>query len=508
MSKERFEMSEDLLRSVILKQAGSVLKAIEECIQNALDADATIIELGINQLGFRFYDNGCGMNKNQIDSYFKIFGNSSKKNSKDKIGAFGMGRGQVFSFGYTVWQTKNWKISVNIMRRLGYKIRKIRKEIKGTEIYCTFFNMISGWECDSIESNIKKYFIPNDKVKFFINGEEYNPKMEIKTEYCNKEFTVFNSDVVSKSIFSQNLYVKQISSMFNYNINCNNKMPLNFARNAFLDNEEQTKSLNTLLNEIEKIELLKIKRYDSTGGKHILELLVEGKLDIKDFIDKKIVESCNGKLFSLKELENHKEIMFGYKDSMSDKAIQQGHIVINENISHLIRHLISKNKINLNISRYRPGDVVVMPKHEKVNEVLLFKEIGYRAVVYYFYIRKLNEEIFGTKRRIVLGKSDLSGAWTDGSTFIAINIKLFKKKMIRREKEMEIYQILLHEYAHEDDDTNETDHDGNFYERYYNLMNKTARKFGKFIQNVGIKEIEREYKHLIDEIINEIENNN
>ena len=74
-------MDQELLKSVIFKQAGSVLKAIEECIQNALDADATIIKLNINKRGFTFYDNGCGMNKEQILRCFKVFGKSDKKGS-------------------------------------------------------------------------------------------------------------------------------------------------------------------------------------------------------------------------------------------------------------------------------------------------------------------------------------------------------------------------------------------------------------------------------------------
>lgn len=506
MSNEKFEMSEDLLRSVILKQAGSIQKAIQECIQNSLDAQATIIKLDINNRGFNFYDNGCGMNKKQIDSFFKIFGNSSKKDDKNKIGAFGMGRGQVFSFGYTVWRTKEWKISVNIMKRLGYRIRKIKVNMEGTDICCTFFKSISNWDCDSIITRVKNYFIPGGNIKFYINGIYYKPQMEILSEYSDKDFTVFNNNRFSSSIFSQNLYVKSIHSMFDYSINCNKKMELNFARNSFLDKEESSKKLKTLLKKIENNELLSIKKFDATGGKHVLQLLDEGKVEVKDFIKRKIIELANGKLVSIEELKG-KKIMYGGKDKLSDKAIQQGYIVVNDRISHLINSLKSNDKISLIISNKRPCDVVEEGYRRQITEKIFYKNKGYRPLLYYYFTIEMNEEVFNGNREIRVGESDDANAWTDGNNRIWFNENIFSKKMIRREKEMSIFHLLLHEYAHDEDDTNETSHDGNFYRRYYDLMERANRKFGYFIHNNGIKDIEREYGYLIEEIKEEIENN-
>lgn len=504
MSKEKFEMSEDLLRSVILKQAGSILKAIQECIQNSLDAGATIIELEINQRGFNFYDNGCGMNKKEIDSFFKIFGNSSKKDQDDKIGVFGMGRGQVFSFGYTVWRTKEWIISINIMKRLGYRIRKIKEDVKGTNICCAFYKPIDSWESNSTINRIKGYFLPLGKVKFYINGELYDPQIEISKLHNSEDFTVFESTRFSGHIFSQNLYIKSVNTMFDYNINCNKKMELNFARNSFLDNEDSTKKLSELIMKMEENELLAIKKFNSTSGKYILNRLAQGKVDIKLFENKKIIEFANGKLVSIKFLEG-KEIMFGGKDIDSDKAIQQGYIVVNDIVSHFIRALKNEGKLNLEISDLRPCDVVEKGYHKRITEQTLYEKKGYRSLLYYYYTMELNQDVFGGKREIRVGESDISNAWTDGEHYICFNKNIFSKKMIRREKEMNIFQLLLHEYAHEDDDTNETSHDGNFYERFYNLMNAKNRKFGNFIHNNGINKVEREFEFEIEEIKEAVE---
>ena len=499
MSNEKFEMSEDLLRSVILKQAGSVLKAIQECVQNALDAEATIIKLDISQKGFSFYDNGCGMTKWQIDSFFKIFGNSSKKGQKDKIGAFGMGRGQVFSFGYTVWRTKEWKISVNIMRRLGYKIRKIKEIVDGTDICCTFFKPIESWEFGSIANKIKGYFLPLGDIKFYINGTLYKPQIVVSTILSNKDFTVFGSNAFSGHIFSQNLYVRTVNTMFDYNINCNKKMGLNFARNAFLDSEDSTKELSELIMKMEETELLAIKKFNSTSGKYILDILTQGKIDIKLFENKKMIESANGKLFSMKDLEG-KEIMFGRKDKDSDKAIQQGYIVVNDVVAHLIRSLKNSGKINLRISDLRPCDVVEHGYHRQITDQVLYENKGYRSLLYYYYTCELNREVFDGKREIMVGESDNSEAWTDGDKYVCFNKNVFSRKMINTEKKLNIFQTLLHEYAHDEDDTDETDHDGNFYERYHDLMKVKNRRFGNFIHNNGIREVEREYEYSIEDI--------
>ena len=99
----------NILHDVITKQTGDMNKAAKELFQNAFDAKADEISVELDQENLVFTDNGCGMNKGQINKFFRVFGATQKRGDAEQIGAFGMGRGQVFNFGITTWETQNYK---------------------------------------------------------------------------------------------------------------------------------------------------------------------------------------------------------------------------------------------------------------------------------------------------------------------------------------------------------------------------------------------------------------
>lgn len=58
-----FEISQEILSDIIMKQAGSLHKAILEGIQNAVDSGATECRINIEKTQVKITDNGVGMTK-------------------------------------------------------------------------------------------------------------------------------------------------------------------------------------------------------------------------------------------------------------------------------------------------------------------------------------------------------------------------------------------------------------------------------------------------------------
>ena len=113
----------------------------------------------------------------------------------------------------------------------------------------------------------------------------------------------------------------------------------------------------------------------------------------------------------------------------------------------------------------------------------------------------MNELIFKDKRTLMLGYSDYAEGWTDGYYEIYINCSQFKKYSDKGSLIFGLFNLLAHEYAHDEDDTNETNHDSNFYKRYYKIINKKESKIGKFLLNSNLKKLDEKY---IEEINNAV----
>lgn len=113
-------------------------------------------------------------------------------------------------------------------------------------------------------------------------------------------------------------------------------------------------------------------------------------------------------------------------------------------------------------------------------ETELFREIKrasneIHGEVYDFLCRtgKISEADSFPLRKLTLGDSLGSAlAWTDGASFIAIDIAYLKKMYLRFDDGVfDLILTVLHEYCHLDSDIDDHSHDKAFYELYHNVLN-------------------------------------
>ena len=320
----KFRMSEKLLYHIITRQAGTVEKAWLEIVQNAIDAGATKVEFKINANKFQVIDNGKGMDKKEILTYFEEFGNSSK--TEDDLGMFGVGRGQIFSFGKVEWCTNNYKMEVNIKERgMKYVVKDIQNKIKGTEINVVTYNKIK-----FMDKKIERF---KDMIKFveinvYVNKqlicESYSPTLEIP----EGKIILTNEDTIK--IYNRGIYVKDDNIGSGAIIISSKNLKVNFARNDIMDEcpvysvlLEKTKQLiGNRLNEKQSLS--------SDDRKTIINLMREDRIWIDNFNDKKVIPTANNNFVSIKEVGNSKVIYFsdGKNQYEDDLLIEQGYTIL------------------------------------------------------------------------------------------------------------------------------------------------------------------------------------
>lgn len=75
VTKKEFGVHPAIIYSIIAKQASGLPKAMLELAMNSVDANATKIDITIDQNGFTFADNGKGFkDAEEVESYFGTFG--------------------------------------------------------------------------------------------------------------------------------------------------------------------------------------------------------------------------------------------------------------------------------------------------------------------------------------------------------------------------------------------------------------------------------------------------
>ena len=74
---------------------------------------------------------------------------------------------------------------------------------------------------------------------------------------------------------------------------------------------------------------------------------------------------------------------------------------------------------------------------------------------------------FAHQRKICIGISNIANAWTDSTSFVAINREFLEKQTFNIVGLCNVGRILLHEFCHRDTDLDNHDHDQGFYELFH-----------------------------------------
>ncbi len=492
----------NLLKDVISKQTGSLNKAIKELFQNSFDAKATEIYVDINTKGLRFKDNGAGMNTEEIRKYFRVFGATNKREDSSKTGAFGMGRGQIFNFGRVLWRTQNSAMVIDIRNSLEYKLLKTNKFIEGTDIIISFYKPIYRWSLSDHIYTMKHDVVPPQNVKVYMDGRHYNPLIEEFKNFSTKDYYVFTSVHHQRRIYNGNLSVRYIKNTnYNYSIMPYEKLQLNFARNELIENAESTTKLMDFIYDIEERMASEKKVFDLDEAKNILKMLAEKRFNVNTVYDKKIVPLSNGRLVSFKEIieEPNMGVLFGKKNIWSDDCLRNDYKVISYDIKSLFLRI--KNLFGLNIDIMDKGTKELSRKgyHKKLDLDKLT-----RNKMYFYVALELNEYIFSRMikeqgddiRKIYLGFSDLSNAWTKPwSNEIFINKNYIQSLQTTEEAIVCLWEVLCHEYAHTDENIEQDYHNHGFYAQFEDNISSTIKLLSQALRFITRKYIKGKYEY-------------
>jgi hypothetical protein len=168
------------LYSTLLRQAGSLGKAVLECIMNSIDAKATRVDIAVNSTDITVQDDGHGLrSREEILSCFEVVGFDHAESARI-YGEFGIGRGQLWCFCPTRWRTTTYQLDADIKNRNDdYDLEDDLPFVPGLRIEGHFYQALTTTDLINFETELAD-LARYAQIPVYLNGHNIaqNPTTE------------------------------------------------------------------------------------------------------------------------------------------------------------------------------------------------------------------------------------------------------------------------------------------------------------------------------------------
>lgn len=257
-----FAVAKSIIVHLIGSQAGSLGKALMECVMNGIDAGATRIDLTLDRKGYVVQDDGHGFQTEaQIEQYFEVFGfdhTTPEEVGRRQYGQFGLGRGQQWNWARTKWRTRTFDMHVDIRASgLDYTLYDGLPDAAGTTITGTFYEPLTTPQVLEQVRHLSE-LVRYSTVPVVINGRDVttHPDTVRTWTHVTDEAWIQAKEHGPLKVYNMGMFVAELSA---YRAGCSgvvvtkpgHALALNMARNDILDAEDGLwRRLKRLLKEI------------------------------------------------------------------------------------------------------------------------------------------------------------------------------------------------------------------------------------------------------------------
>lgn len=531
-----FTVAPSIIYSLIKAQAGTLAKGLLECIMNSVDAGAQAIDIVVEPGHLVVSDDGKGFETREaIEECFEVFGFEHREGERT-YGQFGIGRAQLWNFCSTVWHTNQFRMDVDIKHKgLDYDLVEGVGPVRGLRIEGAFYEPLKQSDILACERELQE-LIAYLEVPVTFNGERLNKDAsEAKWTLTTPDaWVALQSHARTLSVYNLGVKVRDYpAEQFGTGgvvvTRPGVRLALNMARNDILvaeckvwrrirpllqrSTDEQVKrggrlseaQLANLATRFlagdapyEQVAGLKLVT-DIVGGKHTLaEFLKRWRNDTLDGVATWVPRYKAGPVHEESHRAGHVFVVaeatltrFGERSLQSLLTRLKARAADEPNLEHLLRAgrrpLKVEEACDRACHRIREGYTVIVPKDVTKEEHAMLQAAQEASNALGALIRKATGRASGAKCRVLqLGVSECAAAWTDGSSFIAIERRFFGKCM----KDglggaIQLLNTLVHELLHEGPSTGTHVHDEQFYAAFHGVVTSDAWcHFGSIVERM------------------------
>lgn len=527
-----FELDPQIIHHIIYSQAGSIGKALIELLMNAVDASASAVHLSLSRTGFTCRDDGQGFaSREDVVRYFGRFGTPHDEGDAT-YGRFRLGRGQIMAHATTVWRSNAWMMTVDT-RAMGYHydLDELHDASPGCSISGYWYEVLSDAELMSTIQEVRD-LVRYTPVSVELSGRCITRDPRTERWDAEDEFAWYRVKADGAvSIYNQGVLVRHDPAHTwgaGGLIVSKKAIGLNVSRTEILRKtcpvwkaiarqfDQMAAEMASRLGDHRKTEARREKsaRALLSGDANIVHIysreevvtLLPGKrhVSLEDFL-RKCRYSHNkrqGGRFAV--VDNAFEVPKG------EAIAREGIVVIihpatldrfgcysaQDFVDCIVRiHANLKQDVELNGTQYWRNGLFVpdllafstlrdafIERTRIVTEKDALDRETRRAwtalrwcLHHYAALCTGGRPAYGGQVRegkslhILLGQSNIAEAWTDGSSYIAVDVTLVKRlKSSPLRTAAYIFSLIEHEVAHEGDSL-DCGHDEAFYQRFHDL---------------------------------------
>lgn len=528
IEEETFIPHENLLYDVIMRQAGTLQKAILEGVMNAVDAGAKKCEVSLGTRHFSLLDDGHGFQSRfEIKEYFKKFGTPHKEGDA-RYGRYRMGRGQMMAFGKTAWRSRLFGMNVDVKARgLKFDVITYPEDFPGTRIEGELYDPIAPSEVERIKSELRQ-FVAWGEIPVYLDGEQISTRPDAGkwTHQDEDAYYALSSDRSRLSVYNLGVLVKSFSAQ-EYGIGgtvvSKRQLDVNFARNDILSSCPVMKKISASLRKQAGTEVKKKTKLTDSERAMLAREFLSGEIDVENIERIRVISDVHGrrwqlnKLAAIKQEFSGKLVVADRGDLMLETAQNRGvaftvdqatleRFGVTTGEALINRIITAARNLSNSQDRYRNWHLrhladaleeVQVVDREALTALVSSDHIGlekseltwdFKVILaaiergYNHLVMMLNRSYFGdrsfTCRTIKLGKSETALAWTDGTNTIWIDIDHARELRKGYAGAYLLAQTLLHETLHEGPDTGTHQHDYEFYKDYHDMSGLSTDPLG------------------------------
>lgn len=547
-----FSVAPAIIYNLILRQAGSLGKAVLEAVMNSVDAEATAVDIVADRTSLRICDNGRGFRSRQeILDWFEVFGFDHMTPGNDRVyGQFGIGRGQLWSFASTVWRTNEFVMDVDIKNRgLDYELVETDNLTPGLVIEAKFYDTLTTAELLSLEAELK------DLCKYTATTVTFNGAT-ISQDPAKEKWDFETNEAWIRLRESGPLAVYNIGVLVNkfpaYRFGASGvvvtkpdqQLTLNMARNdivvsdcqvwkkvaPFLKDKADKKSASRK-ERLSEDQLATLVRRMKAGER--FEPMMREALVITDVRNRSMnfsgfVNALNRALMKLTQAPEG--------DAVGEKAHRQRLAMVLadktltrfgvESVAEFVEVLALINNNyegsgwdNKPLRWRHAGKVEVFESLEAMNlgiseshdlidrkelrpvEKAAFLALGRHHSNFAWMLRRTGLTDSEHCRVLHVGESQVAEAWTDGSSYVALERRMLRLLNKGLAGALKVLYVLAHEYMHKEANTGTHVHDLEFYEQFHDW---TIDNQGEITKNAMslLESYIRELKHAERKVTN------
>lgn len=508
----QFKISTSMIFHTIESQAGSIEKAILECLMNAVDAGATSVSVDITETGYVISDNGRGFQtKDEILACFEVFGFDHKTEeeiSKGRtFGTFGIGRAQLWAFSSNRWLTNEFSLDVDIKRKgLDYTLTDEASSFDGCKIVGDFYKPQSLSDLQDIQRSLihLALYLP---IHFTLNDKVVSKKLEDQkwTHNTDQAFIKLNDNGMLE-VYNLGVFVCAFPNyLFGKGglVVSKVQLSLNTARNDILKSKCNVwKNIHKYLKKTATDDNLKRVSLDDNSRKNLLRQWSDREINYDQLKGKRLLPDITGRYQTLSSLSK-----FNFKFTIApDNFSQVGETIHSNQICFVFSNSVldlfdiddrtelakkltalysSCGLLNLREQKIESLDFDVLseehkssystiPKDKYTNKQEQFMSLAQTInkqipSLLNSFLRNTIDQKIG-ERTLLLGQSNNANAWTDSVSYIGLSDQFIKCIDEGQRGIQKVIYILIHEYLHNESSLGDHAHSEEFYENFHNII--------------------------------------